>query len=80
VDHVHASELLGAYVLDSCAHVEAEEVRLHIDACAECTEEIDRLGSVAGLMGATDLESPPPHLRALVFAAAREMPPDRVSS
>ena len=80
MDHVHASELLGAYVLDSCADVEAEEVRLHIKSCAECAEEIDRLGSVAGLMGATDLESPPPHLRAAILDAAREMPPDPVPS
>lgn len=80
MDHVHASELLGAYVLDSCADGEAEEVRLHIETCAECAEEIHRFGSVAGLMGAADLEPPPPHPRAAVLDAARDMPPDPVRS
>jgi hypothetical protein len=42
VDHVHSSELLGAYVLDSCGDAEADEIRLHIQRCTECTEEIDR--------------------------------------
>jgi hypothetical protein len=78
VDHVHASELLGAYVLDSCDNAEADEIRLHVGGCVECTEEIARLGSVAGLMGATNLESPPTHLRAAVLGAAREMPSDPV--
>jgi hypothetical protein len=80
VDHVHSSELLGAYVLDSCGDAEADEIRLHIQSCTECTEEIDRFGSVVGLIGATDLESPPPQLRAAVLDAAREMPPEPVSS
>ena len=73
MDHDRASELLGAYVLDSCDEDECEEIKLHIESCAECGAEIDRLDAVAGLIGATDLVSPPAHLRAAVLNAARDM-------
>jgi hypothetical protein len=76
VNHVDASELLGAYVLDACGVAESDEIRLHIITCPECTEEIDRLGAVAGFIGATDLEAPPAHLRDDVLDAARNMPPE----
>ena len=74
MDHNQASELLGAYVLDSCNEDERELVRLHLDSCGECRDEIDRLDAVAGLIGASDLESPPASLRDAVLKAAQELP------
>jgi hypothetical protein len=66
--------MLGAFVLDSCSGDEAEEVRLHLESCPGCRSEIDRLGAVAGLIGANDLEVPPVPLRTAVLDAARDVP------
>jgi anti-sigma factor ChrR (cupin superfamily) len=74
MDHDRASELLGAYVLHSCDEGESAAIEGHVEACAECRGELDRLDAVAGLIGATDLESPPSHLRQAVLAAARTIP------
>jgi predicted anti-sigma-YlaC factor YlaD len=77
VDHDHANELLGAFVLDSCGEDETERLRVHLQACLECRDEIDRLDAVAGLIGASDLEEPPAYLREVVLEAARVGPPPR---
>lgn len=74
MDHDRAGELLGAFVLDACDQDEAEQLRVHLQTCVECRDEIDRLGVVAGLIGASDLEPPPPHLREAVLNAARNTP------
>jgi anti-sigma factor ChrR (cupin superfamily) len=70
MDHNRASALLGAYVLDSCRPEETDEIDLHLVGCEECRDEIDRLNAVAGLIGATDLLPPPPHLRQMILDAA----------
>jgi hypothetical protein len=74
VDHVHASELLGAFVLDACDEFESEQLRAHIEVCIECGEQVDRLNAVAGLIGAGSLEAPPPELRSRVLDASRDIP------
>lgn len=74
MDHDRASELLGAFVLDSCNEDETRQLRVHMESCAACRDEIDRLDAVAGLIGASDLEVPPPRLRAAVLKAAKDLP------
>jgi Putative zinc-finger len=74
VDHDRASELLGAFVLDSCDEDETNQLRVHFQSCAECRGEIDRLDAVAGLIGTSDLEAPPPQLRDTVLDAAKDIP------
>ena len=74
MDHDRASELLGAMVLDSCDQAETDQLRVHLESCAECREELDRLDAVAGLIGASDLEDPPPQLRDTVLNAAKDIP------
>jgi hypothetical protein len=74
VDHDRASEMLGAFVLDSCDKHETTQLRVHFQTCLECRDEIDRLDTVAGLMGASDLEVPPAYLRDAVLDAAKDIP------
>jgi hypothetical protein len=74
VDHDRASEMLGAFALDSCDEDETTQIRLHLEGCAECRDELDRLDAVAGLIGASDLETPPAQLRDAVLNAAKEVP------
>jgi Putative zinc-finger len=74
VDHIRASELLGAFVLDACAEEEAAQIRAHIDTCNDCLDHLDRLNAVAGFIGANDLEAPPPALREAVLDAVEEIP------
>ena len=74
MDHTLASELLGAFVLDSCDDDEDRQIRIHLEACVECRDELDRLSSVAGLIGASDLEAPPAQLRTSLLDAAKDIP------
>lgn len=73
MNHDRASGLLGAYVLHSCDEEEATAIEEHVAACGDCSAELDRFGAVAGLIGATDLESPPAYLRQAVLDAARSV-------
>jgi hypothetical protein len=74
VDHERARELLGAFALDSCDDDEAAELRLHVETCRECRDELDRLNAVAGFIGGNHLQTPPPQLREAVLDAAEEIP------
>jgi hypothetical protein len=39
VDHLWASELLGAYALSACNDIEAAALELHLLVCPDCADE-----------------------------------------
>jgi anti-sigma factor RsiW len=51
VNHDDFIELLGAYALDALDPDEAEAVRLHLEECPRCTEEVAQYHQVAALLG-----------------------------
>ena len=75
MDHDEASELLGAFVLDSCNENETKRLRVHLTTCVQCRDEIDRLDAVVGLIGASELEEAPAHLRDAVVNAVGAIKP-----
>jgi anti-sigma factor RsiW len=51
VNHDDFIESLGAYALDAMDPDEAEAVRLHLEECPRCTEEVAQYHQVAALLG-----------------------------
>jgi len=79
----HVREELGAYVLGALEPAEAEAISAHLETCAECRAERDRLAALPPLL---DLVSdaaaddpatlaPPEPLEATVLRGFRERPP-----
>lgn len=73
MDHAPVSELLGAYALDACLDYETIAIEAHLDGCAECRDESERLKNVAGWMGASEAMLPSEHLRSRLLNEANEV-------
>jgi anti-sigma factor RsiW len=58
MSHEEASELLGAYALDSVDADEVIQVEEHLDTCPRCRAELDELREVAGALGNSVAEPP----------------------
>jgi hypothetical protein len=58
VEHSTLQEALGAYALNAVPPAEAAELDLHVQACAECSAELDRHLEVAALMSVTERSGP----------------------
>jgi len=58
VNHDDFIESLGAYALDAMDPEEAEAIRLHLEECPRCAEEVAQHHQVAGLLGNGGGEAP----------------------
>lgn len=60
---------LHSYLMGELSPPEAQEVRRHVDSCAECRRELDVVGAAHRLLVDAPLEhSPAPHLEQEVFS------------
>lgn len=66
--------LSGAFALNALSEEEAEQFRLHLEACPACRQEVRELQQAAARMGAGAQLAPPAHLRERVLAAADRTP------
>lgn len=76
--HAGVTELLGAWALDACEGGEAATVEAHLDDCAGCAAEAQRLRAAAGWVGVERVAAPPARLRGSMLAEARARRPPSV--
>lgn len=75
-DDIHA--LIGAYALDAVSPEERAEFEQHLEACADCRDELLGLRHTLAELGGSVPASPPPALRGEVLSAVsrtRQLPP-----
>lgn len=71
-DHDRFRDDCGAYVLGALEQHEAAALREHMASCVLCRDEVDRLSSVAAVLGlGVPTLAAPPELRARVLDAVR---------
>ena len=58
VNHDDFIEALGAFALDAVGSEEAEAIRMHLEECPRCTEEVAQHHQVAALLGNAGGEAP----------------------
>jgi anti-sigma-K factor RskA len=69
MSHDELKELLAAFALDSLDGEEARAVEEHLEGCAECRGELERLRDTAGLLAlAVDPVTPPAEVRERLLA------------
>ena len=76
VNHDQIMESLGAFALDAMGPEEAEAIRLHIEECPRCAEEVAQHQQVAALMGNAGGEAPA-HLWDEIAGKIGEIPSGR---
>jgi anti-sigma-K factor RskA len=70
-EHREWAQDVAAYVLGALADEEAGEFRRHLESCALCAAEVERLGAAAALLPLSVAQiDAPAHLRRRVLAAA----------
>ena len=69
--HGGVVDLLGAWVVDACDDGEAATVEAHLQECAACAAEAERLQAAASWLGVEELQPPPAQLRESVLTMAR---------
>jgi hypothetical protein len=79
-DHESYREDVAAYVLEALSDSERRELERHLDECADCREEVERLRPAAeALPRSVEPLAPPPELKAslmrVVTEEAREQEP-----
>lgn len=73
--HDELEAMVAPWVLGALDDGEAEQVRVHVEGCAECREIAARLRRVSGVLPFTvDEVTPPARLRERVLAAAKASP------
>jgi hypothetical protein len=71
-DHDRFRDECGAYVLGALEEHEAAALREHLDSCVVCRDDVDRLASVAEVLGlGVPAIAAPPELRSRVMEAVR---------
>jgi anti-sigma-K factor RskA len=74
--HEEIEAMVAPWVLGALDDAEAEQVRAHVEGCAECREVAARLRRVAGVLPLTvDESAPPARLRERVLVAAQASSP-----
>jgi anti-sigma-K factor RskA len=78
-DHISYREEIGAYLLGALTDQELQAFEQHLEGCAECREEVERLRPAAEVLPrAVEQVEPPPSLKAslmkVVETEARERP------
>jgi hypothetical protein len=73
--HAAVAELLGAWALGACDTDEEATVEAHLEHCTTCEAEARQLRSAASWLGVEAMLPPPPALRDLTLAKARERRP-----
>lgn len=74
--HEEIEAMVAPWALGALDEAEAEQVRAHVEGCAECREVASRLRRVAGVLPLTvDEIAPPARLRERVLAAAQASSP-----
>jgi hypothetical protein len=73
--HAAVADLLGAWALGACDADEEAAVEAHLDQCTTCAAEARQLRSAASWLGVEAMLPPPPALRDLTLAKAREQRP-----
>jgi len=64
-DHVSYREEIGAYLLGALTDAERQDFEEHLEGCAECREEVERLRPAAEVLPrSVDQVEPPPSLKA----------------
>jgi hypothetical protein len=67
-DHTSYREEIGAYLLGALTDVERREFEEHLESCAECREEAERLRPAAeSLPRSVEQVEPPPSLKASIM-------------
>ena len=69
-EHARVALALGAYAVGALEPEEAAEVRAHLETCAACRAEAERLARAAAWLGTTQEAPPPERLRDAVLASA----------
>jgi anti-sigma factor RsiW len=74
-EHDEVSEWLGAYAIGGLEPEETIRVRLHLESCEVCRQELAELEGLHELLEASTLaEKPPPHLEEAVLEAIARAP------
>jgi anti-sigma-K factor RskA len=72
-EHAHHEESVGAYLLGALSEIEAKAYERHLEECATCREELERLRPAAeALPRSVTPVAPPPDLKASLMEVVRE--------
>jgi anti-sigma-K factor RskA len=72
-DHISYREEIGAYLLGALTDLELQAFEHHLEGCAECREEVERLRPAAEVLPrSVEQVEPPPSLKASLMKVVEE--------
>jgi anti-sigma-K factor RskA len=80
-DHISYREEIGAYLLGALTDLERQAFEHHLEGCAECREEVERLRPAAEVLPrSVEQVEPPPSLKASLMKVVEEEARERTDA